>query len=230
MVEVQVLPQERREWTAYRAYVPEKIDYAFELGSMWEDKNLYWVAGQIGFHAGRCMFSQSQTCQQYVDALAGAGGRDGQTNGMFLGALRWQFISFPEPFSPSIRLFAGVVRIRDDVRDADHFAYGIGYGWTASVHERVDLSLEARIGGADQMWSQVFIGVHLKADRWLAYFAEKMKEFGGDAAKMTGSAIRGTLRTGGEVMNTVVGKPIQKATEAISGDKKPPPEKDPKKD
>ncbi len=183
--EVTVIPGERRQWTAFRAYMPEKTDYALELGSMWETENLYWIGGQIGFHVGHCLFSKSETCQQYVDAIAGAGGRDGQTNGMFMAALRWQFIDFPKPFSPSIRVLAGLVDLRDQTRDYEKFAYGIGYGWTASVHERLDLSLEIRVGGADEkFWSQAFLGIHIKAEKWLTHFKEKMQKLGGDAARI----------------------------------------------
>jgi hypothetical protein len=180
-----VTPEERHKWTGFRPYIPERVDYAFELGAMWEKQNLYWLGAQVGFHMGRCVLSKSESCQQYLDFFGGAGGRDGQTNLLALAGWRWQFITFPKPFSPSVRVFAGAVDYHDDQRDYDMFTYGIGYGWTASVHERVDLSLEVRAGQADRVWSQVFFGVHLKMDRWLSYFAERLQGLGGDAARST---------------------------------------------
>ena len=84
-----------RRWTQFKPFVPSSRDYSLETGIMWEENNLYWLGGQVGWHLGRCVLSKSQTCQQYFDVLAGVGGRDGLTNGMLAGSFRWQFIKIP---------------------------------------------------------------------------------------------------------------------------------------
>ena len=67
--------QIHRPWVKFRPYTPEIKEYALELGSMWEDENLYWLAANVGFHVGKCIFSESQSCQNYIDIIGGAGGR-----------------------------------------------------------------------------------------------------------------------------------------------------------
>lgn len=215
-------------WTEFRPYVPEKWDYSFSLGSSWERNNLYWMGASVGRHLGPCVFSQSQTCQNYLDAIIGVAGRDGQTNGYFLLAPRWQFVSWPQSYSPFVRVFAGMINYRDNERDKEQFAYGLSYGITSSVHERVDLGLEARVGGGDRVWSVVLFSVHLKMDQWLSYFAERIKDFGGTAASVTGSVIKGTLKTSGEIMGTVMGKPVKSAADAIFNSKDKSKENPPK--
>lgn len=207
------------EWTRYRPFVPEKQEYSFELGSMWEKNSAYWLGASYGRHLGRCVFSETQTCQQYIDVIGGVGGRDGLTTGLVLGSVRWQFVNFPSYASPLARVFVGYMNIRDDLRNYNALSYGVGYGWTVSVHESVDLKIEGRVGGGDHIWSQAFLAVNLKMEQWLNYFAGQLKDLGVGTAVMTGKAIRGTLRTSGEVMGEVVGKPVQKVLKATVGDK-----------
>lgn len=164
-------------------FVPQQRDYGLELGAMFEQNNLYWLGGYMGFHMGPCWLSTSETCQQYIDAIGGAGGREGLTIGTLFAALRWQFVKVPVYFSPSLRLLVGAMNIRDDHRDRTTLAGGLGYGITTSVHERVDLKIEARAGYSDQFWSQVFLGVNLKMDRWVDYFAKKLQKLGEDTVK-----------------------------------------------
>jgi len=186
---VEASSKQNHQWARFFTYVPEKFDYYFELGSMWEARNQYWMGAGFGRHVGTCLLTQSQTCQQYWDIFGGAGGRDGLTTGLALSGLRWQFVNFPDVFSPSLRLFAGGLTIRDDVRDLVAFTYGIGYGITTSVHRRVDLRVEARVGMGDELWTQTMFSFHLKMDKWVDYFGAKIKKFGLNTLKATGNAL-----------------------------------------
>lgn len=178
------------KWTNYQAYVPEKYDYYFELGAMSERLPLYWMGAGFGRHLGTCVFSESQTCQQYWDVYGGAGGRDGLTSLMFMTGPRWQFVSFPKSYSPLFRIVGGVINIRDDRRNLEAFSYGIGYGVTVSVHPRVDLRAEARLGYADEMWTQGLVSAHVKMDRWVNYFTDKLKALGVGTLEATSGLIQ----------------------------------------
>ena len=179
-------------WVDHKPFVPEKFDYYFELGAMWEERNMYWMGAGFGRHLGRCILTESQTCQQYWDLFGGVGGRDGLTSLLFLTGPRWQFVNFPKPYSPALKLFAGVMNIRDDARDTEVFAYGLGYGWTMAVHDRVNMRLEGRIGNADEVWYQTTVAVHIKMDRWVDYFGSQLKKIGIDAVNTTGGVLRKT--------------------------------------
>ena len=115
-------------------YMPRQREYAIELGSMWEEQTMYWAGVKAGWHVGNCVFTETQTCQQYWDLVGGVGGRDGYTLGLILTGPRWQFVSYPSIYSPSLSLFVGALNISDEDRDEQKFAYGIGYGWTMAVH------------------------------------------------------------------------------------------------
>ncbi len=176
-------------WVEHKAYIPEKYDYYAELGAMWEKRNMYWMGAGFGRHLGVCVFTESESCQQYWDIFGGVGGRDGLTSLLFLTGPRWQFVNFPNSRSPSVRLFAGVMNIRDDVRNKEAFAYGAGYGQTLSVHERVDVRFEGRIGYADELWTQGLVSVHVKMDHWVDYFAARLKDLGHGAVRTTEGVI-----------------------------------------
>ena len=180
-------------WSYFRNYVPAKRDYGFEVGGMWEKTNLYWVGGNAGFHIGRCIFSESQSCQQYFDVIGGVSGREGLTVGIAAASLRWQFISFPKRYSPFARVFGGLASIRDDERDSSEVAYGIGYGIATSVHKNVDLKWEIRFGHAHQTFSQTFVSVNLKIDDLIVYFADKVHNLGKGTLKATGNVINKTI-------------------------------------
>lgn len=188
-------------WVAHKPFVPETFDYYFELGAMWEERNMYWMGAGFGRHIGHCVFSESETCQQYWDVFGGVSGRDGLTSLLFLMGPRWQFVSFPKHYSPALRAFAGVMNIRDDLRDKEVFAYGVGYGWTMAVHDRVNMRLEGRVGHADEIWYQSVVSVHIKMDRWVDYFGAQLKKIGIDAVETTG----GVLRKTGDAISDVFG-------------------------
>ncbi len=176
------------KWTDFLPYAPEENEYQFELGGMWEADNLYWLGLTYGRHLGRCIYSDSPKCQQYFDVTGGAGSRESYTDGLILVGIRWQYVSFPKPYSPSVRLFTGVMNIRDNERDRHVGVYGAGLGFTTTLHKKLDVKWENRIGGGDQFWAQSMISFSLKIDDWVDDFAGKMKKFGaatGDALKST---------------------------------------------
>lgn len=164
-------------------YTPEVREYGIEIGSMWENDSLYWLGGKVGFHLGNCIFNQKSSCQQYLDLITGVGGRDGETLGYLLAGLRWQFVDLPRAVAPSVRLLAGMVNVRDSVRDKFVGTIGMDYSWSVPVHPSVDLKATARAGYADdRYWSQAFIGADFKIDRWIddvsRYSWEKLKASG----------------------------------------------------
>ena len=199
-----------KSWSYFRNYVPVKRDYGMEIGGMWEQTNLYWVGANTGFHIGRCMYSESQTCQQYFDVIGGVGGREGLTVGLALASLRWQFISFPNRYSPFARVFTGVASIRDNERDRGELAYGVGYGIAASVHKNVDLKWEIRVGHAHQTYSQTFVSVNLKIDDILVYFANQIERVGKGTIDVTGKVIKKTIKAPGEVLKWMKKQPKSK--------------------
>lgn len=186
-------PKFVRPKVEFLPYVPEKKEYGLELGSMWENKNLYWLSGSFGYHLGQCVLFTDQTCQQYVDFIGGVGGSQDLTTGLALASLRWQFVSYPRPFSPMIRIFYGAMNIRDNDRDFISNAYGVGYGFTTSVHENLDFRIEARVGGAHSFFSQVFLSFALKIDRWVDYFAVKIRKAGKNTVSTTGTVLEKTV-------------------------------------
>lgn len=225
-----------KRWTKFYPYIPEKIEYNFELGSMWEASNLYWIGGSLGFHLGPCMFSPSQTCQQYADFIGGSGGHSGFTTGVLFSSLRWQFTDLSKSFVPHARILLGAMNHRDEERDRSEFAYGIGYGFTTAVHERLDLKFEFRVGGGDQLWSQSFVSFSLKFDKFVDYFAQKLEAMGvagklvKGTAEFTGNVIKGTVETSGKVIqgtlqttSEVIEGGSQKAKEFMGEDKKEEP-------
>lgn len=218
----------QKDFVKYYSVIPEKQQYEFELGSMWENQSLYWLGASGGFHIGRCMFSLSQSCQQYADIIFGAGGRDGLTTGNLYSALRWQFVDLQRKFVPSVRLLLGVMNIRDEERNKSVFSYGVGYGITTALHERLDLKLEFRAGYAERAWGQILIGFSIKFDKWVNYFAQKLEAMGvagkviSGAAHFTGETIKKTVETTGKVIQGTVQttKDItDKAIDVVPGEK-----------
>lgn len=176
-------------------FVPRDTDYSLELGAMSAKQSLYWAGANVGRHVGRCILSGSQTCQQYLDLIGGVGGRDGETDGVFLGSVRWQFINFPRSWSPLFRIFGGAINAHTESAKAWHLVTGAGVGFTMYLHDRVDIRLESRLGYADRPIGQTMIAVQVKSDRLLAYFASKLAALGiatvETAIEATGAAIKG---------------------------------------
>src|SRR4051812_27007172 len=85
-------------------YVPLKWDYGFELGNYSTLQNNYWLGVNVGRQLGTCIFTESQTCQQYLDGIVGLGGRESRTHFMLLPSLRWQFVNFPTYWSTFARV------------------------------------------------------------------------------------------------------------------------------
>lgn len=194
-------------WSYFHEYVPVKRDYGVEIGGMWEKNNLYWVGGNAGFHIGRCVFSESQTCQQYFDIIGGVGGRNGLTNGVAAGALRWQFVSYPNKYSPFARLYLGVMNIRDNERDKNHLAYGVGYGLSASVHRKVDLKAEVRVGEADQTYAMAFFSINLKVDSLVGFFADQIHRIKEGTVEATGKVLKTTIEAPQKMIDTTIKAP-----------------------
>jgi hypothetical protein len=181
------------QWAKYYPYAPDKKEFQLELGGMWEDKNQYWMAGTIGTYQGQCFFNRVDSCQQFIDVTGGAGSRDSLTNGLLFLSYRTQFLTFPKPFSPSFRILVGAMNIRDDERDLLKPTYGLGAGWTATLHPKLDVKFEVRAGYADQFWSQTFLSFSFKIDRTIDDFSNRIQEFGDSAIKSTGKVIQTTI-------------------------------------
>jgi hypothetical protein len=177
----------------YHPYLPHKWDYGVELGSMEIESPLYWVGGNLGYNIGTCVFTSSQTCQQYMDVLLGSSGRDGETNWYGVFSLRWQFVNFPNTYSPIARVFGGVMnRIAND-ESKQFFIYGVGAGITTYLHPRADLRLELRHGWGKEIgsFSQAFLSVELKVSRWLDFFAGKLEKVGVGTGKVIKHGVGG---------------------------------------
>lgn len=182
------------KWTYFHPYAPYKREYNAEVGGMWEAENLYWLGLTYGHHLGQCRFFFRQSCEQYFDVTGGFGSREAYTDGLVLAGVRWQYVSFPQPYSPSFKIFTGVMNIRDDQRDRQVGVYGFGVAFTASLHEKLDIKWENRIGGGDQFWTQSLISISLKIDRWVDRFADNIKRLGSATVETTGTVIKSTIQ------------------------------------
>lgn len=213
-----------QSWARYQTYVPQSREYFLDIGSSWEERSMYWVGGAMGFHLGRCAFSASQTCQQFLDGIVGISGADGLTMGLALASLRWQFVNFPKVAAPAVSVFAGLENIHDGSRNKETLAYGMGLGFVASVHERMDLKFEVRVGygQGEAIWSQAFVSLGLKLDKWVDYFATKLHDLGVGTVEATGGVIKKTIETTGEALG-ISEKPNPDTTEPKSSPTPPAP-------
>lgn len=185
-------------------YVPHPWDYGFEFGSMFSSRNLYWVGLNSGFHIGTCVYSDSQSCQQYFDVLLGVSGKESQTNYLGVGSIRWQFVNFPKTYSPLFRLFAGLIHTIENDSSKDNMVYGAGFGVTSYLHPRADLRIEARFGSGPNVgnFSQVFFSIEMKVAQWLSFFSDKLESIG----ISSGSAIKQGVKSTGAVLKTGIQK------------------------
>ncbi len=179
----------KSKWTNFLPYAPEKNEYRAEVGGMWEANNLYWLGFSYGRHMGNCVFSESQKCQQFLDFTGGMGGREAYSEGLLLAGVRWQYVSFPNPYSPSFGLFGGMMNIRDNSRDRQVGVYGMSLGYTMSVHEKFNVTWQTRLGGGDQLWVQSMLTFSMKLDSYVDAFSDRMKKIGQVTLETTGSVL-----------------------------------------
>lgn len=203
-------------------YVPQIYDYGLEIGSAWGAMNYYSVGFNIGYHLGRCVFTNSQTCQQYLDLLANVNGRDSHTHYLGLASVRWQYVNFPSPWSPMFRLMTGINSqiIPGELRQ--YFTYGAGIGMTTYLHPRADIRLEYRVFNSERVYSQFLFIIQFKMEKWVEFFAEKLKDIGLGTASVTSTVIKGTVDVTGTVLETsgnVVGGVVKEAGD-VTGIKK----------
>ena len=175
----------RRSYFVVRApYIPQKIDLGFELGTLWDRESNYWVGLHLGPHLGRCMFSFSQTCQQYLDFIVGFAGRESHTHFHLYPSLRWQFVSFPNYWSLSARLFAGFIHSIQPTFVGSRGVFGAGIAWTTYLHPRADLKIEFRYGNGPFPFYLAMISTELKVEKWVEFFADKLEFLGIEAQEV----------------------------------------------
>lgn len=216
-------------------YVPQLREYGIELGGAWTRSNLYWVGVTHGRHIGKCILSDSETCQQFFDITGGMAGRDAQSH--YLGALslRWQFVNFPKVWSPFTRFYVGGMHSIEPSLVRDRLLWGVGTGFTTYLHPQADLRVEVRTGFTGQdNFSQLMVSAIIKLDKILEYFVVRLAEVGYGTVKVTGtvvstvveksvdvttSAVKATakgVKTVGGVVGEVVQKPFTSASPAAS--------------
>lgn len=196
-------------------FIPQKIDYGFELGTKWQDSNLYHLGANVGWHVGTCIFSDSQTCQQYIDLIGSLNGRESYTHYSGQASLRWQWVRFPSSWSILARILAGGQHSIIPSGSVQRPTYGIGLGVTTFLHPRADIRTELRFGRAGgDYYSELFISAQLKIDRWLEYFANKVKDLGAGAVGVTGTVIKGTVNVTGEAIKGT-GKVLKGTAETV---------------
>ena len=199
-------------------FVPQKTDYALEMG-VWQARDpSLWVGGLIGTHVGKCLFTESQTCQQFVDAIGAAAVREGETYGLFLVSPRWQYVNFPNRTSPFFRVFGGAAAVNVAAERSWKPTGGVGLGVTTYFHKNVDLRAEARVGHVDQGFVLGLLSAHVKTDRLLEYFARKLKDLGvgtvRTAIEAGGAVLDATGEGVGSAIDELKSKPKPKATPA----------------
>lgn len=185
-------------------YVPQKTDYALEMG-VWQARDpSLWVGGLIGEHVGKCVMTDSPTCQQYIDLIGAAAVREGETYGLFLLSPRWQYVNFPNRTSPFFRVFGGVSAVNVAAERTWKPAGGVGVGITTYLHHNVDLRAELRAGGVDQSFVLGLLSAHVKTERLLEYFANKLKDLGVGTVKTAIDATGTVIKATGEGVGSAI--------------------------
>lgn len=205
-------------------YVPQLYDYGIEFGSAHGEMNYYSIGLGVGFHVGKCVFADSQTCQQYVDINTDVNGRDGYTHYLGFGSLRWQFIHFPSSWSPLVRIFAGMSNEIIPGAVDQYFIYGAALGLTTYLHPKADMRIEYRLFQAERPYSQIMFSIQFKMEKWVEYFAEKLKDIGVGTANVTGSVLKGSAEmVGGVVESTAEVTGIKSKKDEQKADQKDQP-------
>ena len=188
-------------------FQPRLIDYSIELALIHLDQDLFWGGGSMGVQLGPCLFTQSLTCRQYLDGIIGVGVREGETDGLFLASLRWQYVHSEHRYSPFWRIFVGPANVNRAPGQKWTVAEGAGLGITTYLHDKIDLRFETRVGYIDRGFVEGVLGIQIKVDRLLTLFVKKMGEFGKGtvetAIEATGTVIKATGESIGGVANGV---------------------------
>lgn len=171
-------------------YVPNQREYRIEMGTLWEEQTFFWLAGQVGFHIGKCPKLSQDRCQLYLDFLGGLGLRNEDfTNWVQLG-VRMQFINYPSPWSHSIELNAGATHSRVNAVYRNEPAFGVGFGLTRYLHKNLDLSIRSQLGHNHQLYAQFGIGLELKVDHWVEGFATAIEKGLTELGQKTGNVLK----------------------------------------
>ena len=156
-------------------YVPQKKDYGIELGSMIEKFNLYWVGVNLGFNRGTCFHLNNPYCQQYIDILFGAGGREAETHYIAAVSPRFQWVNYPSSWSPFARFILGAQNSIEVTNTNHYLVVGASVGVTRQMHEHLDVRFEIRASHGDQGFLQGLLGMQLKIDELVESFADAIK-------------------------------------------------------
>lgn len=177
-------------------YVPRKTDYAVDLGLMSSKDDLFWSGVLMGYHIGECPFIDSTTCQWYLDGIIGVAAREAETQGHLWVSPRWQYVNFPDRYSTFWRLILGAANIARPENRGYQGVAGVGVGVVNYLHDKVDVHVEGRFVATDRLYGQAVLGVNIKVDRLLEYFAHRLKDLGvgtvRTAIEATGTAIEAT--------------------------------------
>lgn len=186
---------------AAQMYRADERTYNFEIGSAWEKQNLYWLGGNAGWRLNSQEHVVANSKAYYLDFIGGASGRDGLTLGYAMGGPRIQWGIQSRGYSPFARLFAGGIQIRDDSRDRNRFGVGVGAGIVFAIQDQLDVTFESRVGHADRLWSQVSVGLSLKWDKWVLFYAKKAKEIGLRTYEITEGVVKDGVQAPGKAWN-----------------------------
>lgn len=198
-------------------YVPQLREYGIEFGGSWTRSNLYWLGVTHGRHIGKCLLSDSETCQQFLDIIGGVSGRDAQTH--YLGALslRWQFVNFPKVWSPFSRFYLGGMHSIEPGLVRDRLAWGVGTGFTTYLHPQADLRVEVRTGYTGQdNFSQLMVSAIIKLDKIIEYFVYRLADVGYGTVKVTSQVVTSVVEQGVDLTTSAV-KATAKGVKSVGG-------------
>lgn len=207
-------------------YTPRQTEYFLEMGlinttsSTEVTSELLWIGTRIGRHLGECVFVRTDTCQMFVDGIAGFGVRESETHLQALISLRWQYVNFPDRHSFFWRVMGGSAQVHRPEGRGWHGLLGAGVGVTTYLHENFDLSLEIRGGDADRPFVIGNFGVQIKTDRLLSQFAKRLRSLGYGTVETAIEATSETLKATGEGLGEIVdgvSKPFRESESKSKG-------------